>query len=140
MLTGMALHPCPTCGRHVRVDVDRCAFCDAPVAAGAAAPTFVRVARMAAIGAAAVTLGACAETPKNTVEIHSDPTATASASAAPSATVAPHASAAHSAPKNPDDDEFNSPGGPGWHRRGGQCTPQGQCPPYGGAPPFDDFV
>jgi len=123
------------------MDLDRCAFCDAPTAAIEPEPSFARVARMAAIGAAAVALGACAETPKNTVEIHSDPTATptASASSAPH----PHASATSSAKKHPlgDDDELDSPGGPGWHhRRGGQCTPQGQCPPYGGAPPFDDFV
>lgn len=134
MLVRMALHPCGACGRHVRVDLGRCAFCDADIVAASPAPSLAlaRVARMAAIGAAAVTLGACAETPKNTVEIHADPSATSTATAA---TAAPDA-AAPNGELGPDDVDPR-------HRRhqgGGPCGPNGQCPPYGGAPPFDNFV
>jgi hypothetical protein len=139
MLQGMALHPCSGCGRHVRIDIRRCAFCGADAASPSAAPSLGRVARMAAIGAAAVSLGACAETPKNTVEIHSDPSATSTVTtaAAPDAAAAPTTTATNVN----DPDGLGQPGGPGWHRHGGgQCGPNGQCPPYGGAPPFDNFV
>ena len=90
---------------------------------------------MAAIGAAAVSLGACAETPKNTVEIHSDPTATATATATATHAVTVRDAAA----PNPDlDDEYDPRNRR--HQGGGPCGPNGQCPPYGGAPPFDYFV
>lgn len=130
----MALQPCASCGRHVRSDLAACPFCTAPVVAGAARASFSRVSRMAAIGAAAVSLGACAETPKNTVEIHSDPTATATAT-----TTATHAvTARDAAAPDPDlDGEFDPRHR---HHGGGPCGPNGQCPPYGGAPPFDYFV
>ena len=85
---------------------------------------------MAAIGAAAVSLGACAETPKNTVEIHPGPTSTATAAA-----TAPDAAAPQGEldPYDVDPRQHR-------HQGGGPCGPNGQCPPYGGAPPFDDFV